>query len=121
MTIALYYDSRSVTRTLLVNCIPVLCFCYFNRSESTPATTDTDISIVKVESEVTYDEQFHGDDPGLTFDQDDQPAEWNREDNSNEESNASEDKMPQWMTDSMKGKRKPLPLSVNPLMETGLP
>ena len=74
------------------------------RSESTPATSDADISIVKVESEVSFDEQFHGDDPGVTFEPDDHAGDWNREDTSNEESNASEDKMPQWMTDSMKGK-----------------
>ncbi|XP_078332327.1 uncharacterized protein LOC144625424 isoform X4 [Crassostrea virginica] len=72
------------------------------RSESTPATSDADISIVKVESEVSFDEQFHGDDPGVTFEPDDHAGDWNREDTSNEESNASEDKMPQWMTDSMK-------------------
>ncbi|XP_062604024.1 zinc finger and BTB domain-containing protein 3-like isoform X3 [Saccostrea cucullata] len=72
------------------------------RSESTPATTGADISIVKVESEVTFDEQFHGDDPNITFDPEDQSGDWNREDTSNEESNASEDKMPQWMAESLK-------------------
>eukprot|EP00105_Crassostrea_gigas_P011795 XP_011427604.1 PREDICTED: uncharacterized protein LOC105328437 isoform X4 [Crassostrea gigas] len=73
-----------------------------HRSESTPATSDADISIVKVESEVSFDEQFHGDDPNVTFEPDDQSGDWNREDTSNEESNASEDKMPQWMADTMK-------------------